>query len=188
MPNPLADEYDLEDMWRPLAADEVPRALNLIDKASALLRQVAPHVDQRIAAFAANPADPTGLDPTIVATVVATIVKRFISNVEGIASQSVGGFSISYALRSERSVRGELQVTADDLNALRMYRPRSRIGTIRVRAALAPNPLGGVGGMYANSSILATGLYDSQWETEHPEVSRALLGIDGEGLGFGVGL
>ena len=174
---PLADTSDLEDMWRPLQDSEVQRATNLIAKASALLRQVQPHIDARIAAFQANAADPTGLDPTLVATVVATIVKRFIANVEGVASQSVGPFSVSYALRTEKSVRGELQVTQEDLNALQMYRPRNRIGTIRVRAALAPSPLSTAGGFYANSAILATGLYDSAWESE-----LADLGYPAEGV------
>jgi hypothetical protein len=176
MPDSLATYQDLEEMWRPLEANEVDRAIGLIDRASALLRQVAPHVDARIARWQQNPADPAALDPLIVSTVVATIVKRFISNVEGIATQSMNGFAVSYALRTEKSVRGELQVTQEDLNQLQMYRPRNRIGSIRIHAAMAPSPLSG-GGYYANSAILATGIYDSAWESE-----LADLGYQAEGV------
>lgn len=141
----LATYLDLQDMWRPLADSEIDRASGLLIRATALLRQAAPSVDDRIAAWQANPADPRGLDPTVVATVVATIVKRFISNVEGVASQSVGGYSVSYALRTEKSIRGELQVTKEDLEALFPNRKRARIGTIRIRPALAPRPIGRYG-------------------------------------------
>lgn len=141
----LATHNDLEDMWRPLAAGEIERAINLLGKASALLRQAAPSVDDRIAAWRLNPADPRGLDPTVVATVVATIVKRFISNVEGIASQSTLDYSVSYALRTEKARRGELTVTDEDLQTLFPNRKRARIGTIRVRAALAGRPVGRYG-------------------------------------------
>jgi hypothetical protein len=155
----------------------VNRATSLLRRASALLRQVAPHVDARIARYQQNPADPAALDPDLVATVVATIVKRFISNVEGIATQSMNGFAVSYALRTEKSVRGELQVTQEDLNQLQMYRPRNRIGSIRIHAAMAPSPLSMAGGYYANSAILATGIYDSAWESE-----LADLGYQAEGV------
>lgn len=143
----LADTDDLADMWRPLEADEIERARNLIDKASALLRQAAPSVDDRIAAWQRDQSDPRGLDPTVVATVVATVVKRFISNVEGIATQSVNGFAVSYALRTEKTIRGELQITQDDLKALFPNRKRLRAGMIRTRPALAPRPVGRYGGI-----------------------------------------
>lgn len=173
----LATTDDLADMWRPLNSDELTRASNLLSRASALLRQVAPHVDDRISRHNADPTDPMGLDPVLVATVVATIVKRFISNVEGVASQSVGGYSVRYALRTEKTIRGELQVTQEDLDALRPYLPKSRIGTIRTRAALAPSPLAMWGGFYANSAILATGIYDSLWESELADLGYADEGV-----------
>lgn len=172
---PLADTSDLEDMWRPLDGSEVQRASNLLARASSLLRQVAPHVDVRLALWQSDPSNPTALDPVLVSTVVATIVKRFISNIEGVATQSTNGFAVSYALRTEKSVRGELQVTQEDLNQLRPYLPRRRVGTIRVHAAMAPHPLAGSYG--ANSAILATGLYDSALETEFAAQGFAATGV-----------
>lgn len=141
----LATYQDLEDMWRPLADSEIDRATGLLARASAHLRNAAPSIDDRIAAFEADPTDPRGLDPTLVATICATIVKRFISNVEGVATQSVGGYSVSYALRTEKTIRGELLVTPEDLQQLFPNRKRPRAGTIRVRPALAPRPIGRYG-------------------------------------------
>ena len=149
---PLATTSDLEDMWRPLLPSEVARARNLIDKASGLLRQSTPAVpslDDRIALYASDSNNIQALDPTVVATVVATMVKRFISNVEGVTSttETVGPFSQakSFALRGDKDVRGELQVTDSDLKALRPYAPKNKLGSIKVKAALAPWPFGRIG-------------------------------------------
>lgn len=142
----LAVADDLEDMWRPLTDDEKPRIARLLVKASALLRQAAPHVDARVAQFYEDPTVVGALDPVTVATVVATIVKRFISNVEGVASETVGPYHVAYALRQEKDIRGELQITENDLKALRPYQPKAAIGSIRVRPALAPWPFGRIGG------------------------------------------
>jgi hypothetical protein len=147
-PEALAQPSDLEDMWRPLADSEMLRAVRLIQKASALLRQAQPHIDNRIALFSTDPTNVAALDPTIVATVVATIVKRFIANVEGVASQTVGPYSVSYALRVEKDIRGELQVTENDLQALRAYKPTAAIGSIRVKPSLAPWPIGDYGPVF----------------------------------------
>lgn len=157
-PTALAQVSDLEDMWRPLADAETPRAVNLIAKASALLRQAAPHIDARIALFTSGSTDVGALDPILVATVVATIVKRFISNVEGVASQSVGPYSVAFALRAEKDVRGELQVTDTDLAALRPYQPTAAIGSIKVRPSLAPWPYGDYGP--TTGRIIASELLD----------------------------
>lgn len=180
---PLAETSDLEDMWRPLDTSEVQRAENLLAKASALLRQVQPNVDARIAAFQEDPTDPIGVDPVLVATVVATIVKRFISNVEGATSQSIGPLSMSYALRGDKDVRGELQVTSGDLQKLQMYRPKSRIGSIRVRPSMAA-PIGGSLAYYGSTAILATGWFDSAFEYETPLLIAEEMAFDGpDGLG-----
>lgn len=141
----LASYQDLEDMWRPLQDSEIDRVNRLLTRAAALLRQAAPSVDDRIAAWKNDSTDPRGLDPTVVSTVVSTIVKRFISNVEGVATQSVGGYSVSYALRTEKTIRGELLVTKEDLEALFPNRKRPKAGTIRTRPALAPRPIGRYG-------------------------------------------
>lgn len=180
----LATTDDLAVMWRPLDPSEIDRANSLLLRASALLRQAAPHVDARIAAFGKDATDPTGLDPLTVATTVATIVKRFISNVEGVASQSAGPFSVSYALRGDKDVRGELQVTASDLQNLQMYRPKSRLGSIRVRPTMAA-PVGAGLAAYGSTAILATGWFDSALEVETPLLIQEEMAFDGpDGLGL----
>lgn len=142
----LATPADLATMWRPLLPDETSRAADLLLRASALLRQAVPSIDDRIAQWTSSDDVPVGaLDPTLVATVVATIVKRFIANVEGVASESIGPYSVSYALRTEKDVRGELQVTANDLRALRPYQPKAALGSIRVHPSMAPWPIGDLG-------------------------------------------
>lgn len=165
MPNPLATPADLADMWRPLADSETARAERLIVKASAMLRQnapKAPSIDQRIALFATDPNSLQALDPDLVATVVATIVKRFISNVDGAVSQteSVSGYSksTSWALRGDKDIRGEMQITEADLDKLRPYQPLAQIGSIRIRPAMAPPPFGAYGaGGIISSELLEMG-------------------------------
>jgi hypothetical protein len=133
-------------MWRPLSPDENGRAYGLLEKASALLRQALPSVDDRIAAFAVDPRDPVGLDPVTVSMVVATMVKRFLSNVQGVASEGVGPYHVAYAIRGEKDVRGELQVTQTDLDALKPYSSKkSKLGSIRTSPAMAPWPFGRLG-------------------------------------------
>lgn len=139
----LASVQDVVDMWRPLSPDEAARVDGLLWKASALLRQASPSVDDRLAVYAANPGDPSGLDPVVVATVVATMVKRFLSNVDGVASQSIGSATVTYSARGDTAARGELQVTQSDLDALRVHTSQAvRLGSIRVRPVLAPWPYG----------------------------------------------
>jgi hypothetical protein len=154
--NALATTNDLEDMWRPLTSSEIPRAVRLINKASSLLRQKAPYVDARMARFTADSTDLGGLDPTTVSMVVATMVKRFLSNVDGIVTEAeaAGPFNHSrtYAIRGEKDVRGELQVTASDLEALAPHTSkRSALGSIRTRPHLARWPYGDVGGPPAST-------------------------------------
>jgi hypothetical protein len=124
---PLATPDDVADVWRPLTADETTQVLNLITKVSAKLRQKAPFdIDARIDLFSSDPADPTALDPVVVADVVATIVKRFIVNVDGVASSSegMGPFSKSATFatfydKTGADVRGAIQVTESDIDQLR---------------------------------------------------------------------
>ncbi|MCW2901911.1 MAG: hypothetical protein JWO67_4176 [Streptosporangiaceae bacterium] len=132
-------------LLRPLTTDETPFVWQLIQSATALLRNAAPSVDTRLARFAADPTDRTALDPVTVATVVAGVVKRYMRNPEGIAAQGVGPFSVTYALRTEKEARGVLQITATDLAVLFPNRKRLRAGTIRTRAGLAPRPVGHYG-------------------------------------------
>lgn len=143
---PLASPDDVADLWRTLTPDEELRVGRLITKASAMLRQRLPWVDARIARFATDPTDPGGLDPETVSAVVATIVKRFLSNVQGVASEGIGPYSVTYAIRGEKDVRGEMYVTDGDLDKLKVpSKTATRIGTIKAHPRLAPWPFGDVG-------------------------------------------
>jgi hypothetical protein len=141
MPDPLASAEDVEDLWRPLTDDETARVERLIEKASALLRQATRQtIDTRIGLYATDPTDPRAVDPLNAATVVATVVKRFISNVEGVVSETDGSgpysHSVAYALRGDKNdVRGQLIITDQDLEALAPEVP-AHVGTIMV----APSP------------------------------------------------
>src|SRR5690242_15399862 len=104
---PLAAPADVEDVWRPLSSDEVPRITSLIMKASALLRQIVPAIDERIHVSATDPASPRALDRVLVADVVGTAVKDCVNNPEGVATKTepVGPYSqsVSYLARGEKS-------------------------------------------------------------------------------------
>lgn len=139
-------------LLRPLTATEAPYVTNpggLIDQASALLRQRVPSVDLRIARYSTDPTDSTSLNPVVVATVLAGVIKRYLANPSGVTSraETAGAVSVSetYVLRSERERRGMLEVTDGDVSVLSPNRSRPRAGTIRTRAALAPAPVGRYG-------------------------------------------
>lgn len=137
-------------LLRPLTTTEENYVPGLLDQASALLRTAAPSIDDRIARYAADPTDPTGVDPLAVATVVAGAVKRYMVNPTGLFSESknMGPFSTSrtYKSRYDKSARSDdLAITADDLAVLFPDRKRLRAGTIRTRPALAPRPVGRYG-------------------------------------------
>ena len=142
----LANADDVADLWRPLTSDETARVTRLIDKASALLRQRAPWVDDRVALFQSDPSNPAALNPETVATVVATIVKRFLSNVQGVVSEGTGPYSVTYAIRGEKDIRGEMYVSDADLEKLKVpAKAGSRIGTVKTRPRMAPWPTGEMG-------------------------------------------
>lgn len=136
----LATTQDLEDIWR-LSTGGPETALwqRLLDKASALLRVKVPDIDLQIS--------DGGLDPLVVATVVAQVVKRYVVNPDGVSTtaETVGPYSksSSFVDRYEgsdgsASIRGGLQVTKSDLDALRPNVTGASIGTIRVRSGMAP--------------------------------------------------
>ncbi len=138
----LATTDDVADMWRPLTTDEVNRVRRLISKASSLLRQKSPWLDARLADWDIDPTDPAALAPETVATVVATIVKRFLVNPDGATnlSETTGPFSNAkgFALRGDKDIRGELQVTVGDVESLRAaVRTRARLRSIGVGSSLA---------------------------------------------------
>jgi hypothetical protein len=161
---PLASTSDVADIWRPLSDAELLRVNNLIEKASAKLRHACPfNIDSRVDLFYDDPTNPAGLDPQIVADVVATIVKRFLVNVEGFAStsESVGPFTRSgtFVNRYDKTgsdVRGAIQVIDSDIDQLRPAVPTSQPSTIHMRL---PRPelvdRRGVGGACGISRIIA---------------------------------
>ena len=143
MLTPLAFPSDVVDVWRPLIADEETRVVNLISKASVLLRQKCPWVDARVALHTSDPTNPAGLDPSLVALVVATSVKRFLSNQSGIASEGVGGYSIAYALKTDKGFRGEIEILKEDIDKFAVPSlMEARLQTLRVKPKLAPYPDG----------------------------------------------
>jgi len=173
---PLATTDDVSDLWRPLTSSEFDRVSRLIDKASALLRQRIPWIDDRVSRFNADPTDPAGLDPVTVATVTATIVKRYLVNQDGATNTSVstGPYTISkgFALRGDKDIRGELVVTESDVAALTpAKRSKSRIGTIKTRPRMAPFPYGdlgnpALGGKYGgiDALLIEEGMSDPSYE------------------------
>lgn len=137
----LATQQDLEDIWRPLTSDEQTsgRFDRLLVKAEALLRQQLPNLDSRIGS-----ADPVyGLDVVVVRQVIASIVKRYLANPSGASSHTTGPFSVSFVDRFEgkdgsAGLKGTLFVTASDLSVLKPRQSGAAIGSIRVKAGLAP--------------------------------------------------
>jgi hypothetical protein len=129
--NPLASTDDVGNVWRPVADSEISRVEWLISVASSKLRQQCPFdIDARIALYASDPKAPTALDPLTVASVVATIVKRFLVNQGGVVSQSEGAgpFSTSQTFVSRydkagADVRGAIVVTPADVDELRPATP-----------------------------------------------------------------
>lgn len=172
----LAAFADVQDLLATLTVADQPRVENLITKASALLRQRLPWIDARITRFEADPTDPGGLDPVSVATVVATMVKRYLVNPTGAtnSSETVGPFSRSqgFALRGDKDVRGELVVTESDIAALTpAKKAQSTLRTVKQRGRLAPWPFGDVGNpalagstSSMDSLLLTAGLTDPAGE------------------------
>jgi hypothetical protein len=181
---PLADLDDLADVWRdpqqPLDDPEVQaRCERLLAVASAKLRQRAPYdVDARIGLLSTDPADPAALDPQLVASVVANVVKRFLINPEGVVSQSdgVGPFPYSRnfvgmaARTGGQDERGQVIVTDDDLDQLRPAERALRGGR---RVTLHPTRMMNPTSQWWRGSTVnpATGLPDASYEPEFAEES-----------------
>lgn len=148
--NPLTEQADVEAaLLRPLTATEEVYITAIIDQASALMRTAVPAIDALIARNATDPTDLGSVSYATVSAVLAGVIKKYLSNPTGIASETEteGPFShsTSYALRSEKERRGALEITEDDLKVLFPNRKRLRAGTIRLKAALAPRPVGRYG-------------------------------------------
>lgn len=147
MEPPLAQPSDVEDIWRPLTQQEQLKVTNLIAKASAKLRFAGRdlNIDQRIEDFSTSPDDPDALDPIIVADVVAKIVKRALINPDGKVSESETegdyAYTDSYPNQGANASGGGLEVLQSDLDALRPGRSVMTVGSIRLKAGMAPPAL-----------------------------------------------
>lgn len=146
----LTDQPAVEAaLLRPLTTLEGQYITDLILQASALLRTAAPSVDDRMARWNLNANDLSAVSPDTVSAVVAGVLKRYLTNPAGLASETTGTGPFShakaYALRTEKETRGTLQVTTDDLAVLFPSRRRPRAGTFRLRPTLAPRPVGRYG-------------------------------------------
>lgn len=84
----LAVVSDVADRWRPLSTAETAVATVLLGDASALVRAAYPGVDADITSGA--------LDSTVVAGVVAQMVKRAMLRADGVKSEATGPYSVTY--------------------------------------------------------------------------------------------
>lgn len=147
MPGALAEAQDVADIWRPLSAAQTTQADALCLKASDLLRQRLPSVDDRIGLFTTDPTDRAALAPTVVADVVATMVKRVMSNVDGVWNESTtaGPFSKSKTFVGSRggaslaTVLGELVVTDADVAKLTPVDTPGQPASFTIKPTLAPD-------------------------------------------------
>lgn len=136
-------------LLRPLTANEATSIGALIDQASTRLRGRMPSIDTRIAlwdpAVEPDAQAPTALNPDLVSSVLAGVIKRYMVNVEGAASKSraAGPFSQTTSFASYGKAigsEGKLQITDDDLAELEaatsstLALPR----TIKLKAPDAP--------------------------------------------------
>lgn len=128
MSKPLAEPTDVEAaLLRPLTPTEDQYVPTLIAQASARLRTKRRLTDARIAAWELDPADPVGLDPTSVAALIATVVKRYLLNPGGAISTAwtegpFGGTTMFAAARASgaggHNGFGEIAITDEDLAQL----------------------------------------------------------------------
>jgi hypothetical protein len=146
VPAPFASPQDFADFVTPDV--DTSNAALLLAYASALIRAATPHTDMRVALYATDPSIPGALDPMIPRMVCIQVVKRYLTNPTGASAQTIGPYSVSYVDRYEgtdgsANIRGGLQLTKSDLAALRPYSPRTKVGSIRLAAALGPQRTAG---------------------------------------------
>lgn len=136
----LATVTDVEAaLLRPLTASEAGYVPGLIGQVEALLRQRVPDMDSRLVAFATG--EPGGVDPVVLAGVVARVVARALLNPGGVSSrtESTGPFSATDSYRDPGGrVMTGIYLTADDLAGLGIRRGGVKAKTLRV-------PLGSFG-------------------------------------------
>lgn len=131
IPDNLADLDDLSAvMQRTLTDDQGQRALQLLVRATALLRIQAPWVDDKIA--------DGSLDRLAVGAVVAGVVKRVLQNPGGLVAITTGPYSRTLQTRSGGGNDGDLVVLPADVAKLTQSQ-RSAPGQIKLVPALAPS-------------------------------------------------
>lgn len=152
----LAKGLDVIDILPSAAALDQDRLQRLLARAERQLRSKTPFsIDDRVALFATDPTAELALDPGVVADAIAHIVKRYLVNVEGLAStsHSAGPYSESktYVGRNDKAgtdVRGELTVTDEDVDKLRPAVTFAGVGVAQVRLP-TPRVYVPPGGSYA---------------------------------------
>lgn len=137
-PVPLATISDYTDLFGALSITRQTTAKALLRRASQLIRDRWPDIDASIAA---------GTVPrNSVALAVLNMVSRVMRNPAGLRAETTGPFSRTYDATASSGYLtlsdadiALIDPTADPSAAVKV---RSAVGTIRVRAGLAPRPYG----------------------------------------------
>lgn len=125
---------------RPLTSTESQYVDGLCDQAITKLRSALRSIDARVAAYEADKDAPNGIDPALVTTVLAHVVKRVLVNPQGAwsATQAIGPKSQSMTFSGDRSggagtqAPGALAITPVDLEQIvGQHRGFVAPGTIR---------------------------------------------------------
>lgn len=124
---PFAEPQDVANAWRPLTAAEESVATTLIGYASSILRGRFPDVDQRVA--------DGKLSADIPQLAVVNMVIRVLRNPDGVRSESIDDYSISY---SDVTLAG-LELTAAEVALLAPSGAKSRPRQIRTAPGLWPS-------------------------------------------------
>lgn len=128
---PLATVGEYTDLYGSLSAARAATARALLKRASQLVRDTFPGIDNRIAAGTVA-ADSVGL-------AVLNMVARVMRNPQGLRAETTGPFSRSY---DPDSASGMLQIIAADEALLAppaaARTARGRIGTVRVTGGMVP--------------------------------------------------
>jgi hypothetical protein len=137
-PPPLATISEYTELFGALSITRQSTAKALLRRASQLVRDRFPIIDAQIAA-GTTPANS-------VAMAVLNMVSRVMRNPSGLRSETTGPFSRAY---DNAASSGYLALTAEDLALIdpsadpnAAIKSKGRVGTIRVRAGLAPWPEG----------------------------------------------
>lgn len=125
---------------RPLTNDESDTIDWYCMQASAKLRNKRRSIDARIAAWELDQSDPDGIDPDVVAGVLAEAIKRYLVNKTGAAStsDSGAGFAHSESFASygkSMGGSGAFEITESDLAQLDSA-PSSPVRTVRIGATM----------------------------------------------------